>query len=242
MTNESRFGPDWTSLCSHVIRCPASFGSRILKTQPDQKRDGGVAEDESQPADDELAAASKTKQPIQISVDGYRMSKSEHADLGVVLATQDGQLVIQDLSRNSAAGRAGIQPGDKLTRDCWRADLILGPAECEAARLKAPRTSPRGIRTSRSRCCHGTSELGSRLDRMDHATSSHYPQGGRLSRRRLEFGSAMQTDAPLKPHQVGTPLIDLQGRVLGVNIARAGRIKSYTVPIRTIQAQIASFR
>ena len=63
---------------------------------------------------------------------------------------------------------------------------------------------------------------------------SRYPSGGRLSRERTGFGMALQTDVPFHPNQAGTPLVNLKGDVVGVNIARAGRIKSYALPVKVI--------
>ena len=34
----------------------------------------------------------------------------------------------------------------------------------------------------------------------------------------------------INPEQCGGPLIDLEGRVVGLNIARSGRVRSYAIP------------
>ena len=38
----------------------------------------------------------------------------------------------------------------------------------------------------------------------------------------------------LKPNECGGPLVDLDGRVIGLNIARAGRTETYAIPSEVI--------
>lgn len=54
--------------------------------------------------------------------------------------------------------------------------------------------------------------------------------GSKLSDRRFGFDNAFQHDTVLKPEDCGGPLVDLEGRVVGFNIARSGRTESYAVP------------
>lgn len=54
--------------------------------------------------------------------------------------------------------------------------------------------------------------------------------GGALSARRTGFPAIIQHDMILKPVDCGGPLVDLDGNVLGINIARAGRVETWTLP------------
>lgn len=54
--------------------------------------------------------------------------------------------------------------------------------------------------------------------------------GSQLSRRAEGFQLAIQHDSVLQPWQCGGPLLNLEGRAIGLNIARAGRIASYALP------------
>jgi serine protease Do len=51
-----------------------------------------------------------------------------------------------------------------------------------------------------------------------------------LSRRRDAFPAVLQHDTVLKPIQCGGPVVDLTGKVVGVNIARGGRTETYCIP------------
>lgn len=54
--------------------------------------------------------------------------------------------------------------------------------------------------------------------------------GGALSGRRTGFPAVIQHDMVLKPVDCGGPLVDLEGNVIGINIARAGRVETWALP------------
>lgn len=54
--------------------------------------------------------------------------------------------------------------------------------------------------------------------------------GGGLSVRRAGFESVLQHDTVLYPNECGGPVIDLDGKAVGINIARAGRVATYAIP------------
>lgn len=67
--------------------------------------------------------------------------------------------------------------------------------------------------------------------------------GGELSQRADGFQLAIQHDTVLQPWQCGGPVLDLEGKAVGINIARAGRAASYALPaplIRKIQDGFAA--
>jgi serine protease Do len=59
--------------------------------------------------------------------------------------------------------------------------------------------------------------------------------GGDLSKRAEGFQSAIQHDSVLQPWQCGGPLLDLDGKAIGLNIARAGRVASYALPASLVR-------
>ena len=54
--------------------------------------------------------------------------------------------------------------------------------------------------------------------------------GAQLNSRMSDFDLAFQHDTPLWPEQCGGPLVNLEGQVVGFNIARSGRVRSYAIP------------
>ena len=59
--------------------------------------------------------------------------------------------------------------------------------------------------------------------------------GGKLSQRRTGFRRVLQHDTALLPHHCGGPVVDSQGRFVGVNIARAARTTSYLLLADDVQ-------
>jgi serine protease Do len=59
--------------------------------------------------------------------------------------------------------------------------------------------------------------------------------GSALSERRTGFPRFFQTDAVVKPSDCGAPVVDLDGHVLGLMIARAGRTESHVLPGETVR-------
>lgn len=49
------------------------------------------------------------------------------------------------------------------------------------------------------------------------------------------FPLALQHDIPLSPNECGGPLLDLDGRCVGINVSRAGRVKTLAIPTRDLQ-------
>ncbi|MFN0057031.1 MAG: PDZ domain-containing protein [Planctomycetota bacterium] len=80
-----------------------------------------------------------------------------------------------------------------------------------------------------------TTQLGNRTE-----TGTSGRLSGPVSERRSGFPIVLQHDTPLAPDQCGGPLLDLDGRVVGINIARAGRVSSYALPASEVQKELES--
>ncbi|MBI2807229.1 MAG: PDZ domain-containing protein [Planctomycetes bacterium] len=66
--------------------------------------------------------------------------------------------------------------------------------------------------------------------------------GSRLSERRAGFPVILQHDSVLRPNDCGGPLVNLDGKVLGINIARAGRTESYAIPSEAVRPLLAKLK
>lgn len=58
---------------------------------------------------------------------------------------------------------------------------------------------------------------------------------GSISARSTGFARVFQHDTVLSPNQCGGPLVNLDGKAVGINIARAGRVSSYALPADVVQ-------
>ena len=63
---------------------------------------------------------------------------------------------------------------------------------------------------------------------------------GRVSARSTGFSNVFLHDTVLEPQQCGGPLVNLDGKVVGINIARAGRVSSYALPAQTVKPIVDS--
>ncbi len=53
---------------------------------------------------------------------------------------------------------------------------------------------------------------------------------------------ALPHDAFVRPSDCGGPLVDTNGKVVGINIARALRVTSYAIPADTVQEVVRELR
>jgi serine protease Do len=151
--------------------------------------------------------------------------------LGVSLEPADAGVKISQVMNGSAAAKAGIKMNDLVLAVAGKTisdpetlvKTLQGykPGDVVAVRVK------RGDEELDLKA-----ELGKRPPgRVDFQNS----MGGELSKRRTGFPNILQHDSVLKPRDCGGPLVDLDGRVIGMNICRAGRTESYAVPAEVIQ-------
>ena len=77
---------------------------------------------------------------------------------------------------------------------------------------------------------------------MDVADPEMEILSGNVSKRTQDFPAVFQHDTLLEPVDCGGPLVDLEGRVIGINIARAGRTEAYALPADIIQSAIEALK
>lgn len=173
------------------------------------------------------------EEPIAVGVVSVapRNIPRDRGILGINLDdSPDGPRVTQVLPR-SAAAKAGIQVDDIIThlngeRVTSRAMLVdairrLWVGDDVTLRIR------RGDSEQQLSATLGSAN-SERLEFQNHL-------GGPLSNRSSGFPAALQHDSSLRPDQCGSPLVDLSGRVVGINIARAGRVNSYAIPAAIAQ-------
>ena len=63
--------------------------------------------------------------------------------------------------------------------------------------------------------------------------------GSRLSKLRGGYPLALQHDTVLPPTECGSPLVNLEGNVVGLNISRYGRVETYAIPAEVVRSVVA---
>ncbi|MEX0716212.1 MAG: PDZ domain-containing protein [Planctomycetaceae bacterium] len=181
--------------------------------------------------------------PISVGVVsvGRREIKRQPGVLGVTIADEDDGATITRIFSNSGAERAGLKVGDIVVSvdDTMIANSAaltgLIRAQFPGQTLKV--TIRRGEKSEQVRVT-----LGDAMDAFFERGSLQNRMGGDLSTRRYGFPVALQHDTYLKPSECGGPVVDLAGRVVGINIARAGRTESFAIPTSEILPLIEEFK
>jgi serine protease Do len=158
--------------------------------------------------------------------------------IGVELTnTPDGPQIVQVVP-DSPGQLAGLRNND----------LILGVNQKDTssviALVNAIRAAPPGGRVELAvRRGEANLKLNVTLSEQFGPRSSIYNLlRGPVSKRSSGFPSVLQHDTVLKPSECGGPLVNLDGKVVGVNIARAGRAESLAIPAAAIIPLIEQLR
>ena len=175
---------------------------------------------------------------------GPREIPKERGALGVRLDNEAEGVVVSDFSgKDTPAKRAGVRVGDRIT------EVNNEPLEEILDLIKAIQSCSPGDVVVLSIEREGASlTLEVVLDTLaviDDAWKHKEMQenlGAELSLVRSGFTMAMQHDAELRPVDCGGPLLDLAGKPIGLNIARAGRVCSYTLPIDVVKERLEVLR
>ncbi len=175
--------------------------------------------------------------PIAIGVVsvGPREIERRMPALGIVLDNSDQGPRILRVLDDSGAAKAGVKEGD-VVRDLDGKAMDSRETLIEAIRQYSPGdkvrlTIRRGEKTLKIEATLGE------FNSMVHGNREDFQNtlGGQLSQRRAGFPLVLQHDTVLTPSQCGGPIVDLEGRAVGVNIARASRVGSYALPASAIR-------
>jgi serine protease Do len=152
--------------------------------------------------------------------------------LGVGLEEAEGGARVAMVAKGSPAEKAGIKPEDLVTHVAGKRIV-----DTESMINAVGRHKPGEVIEIRLK--RGKQELTvtAKLARRPPMAMGN-PQekmGSQLSERRGGFPSILQHDTVLKPNDCGGPLVDLDGKTVGINIARAGRTETYAIPAAAVR-------
>lgn len=61
---------------------------------------------------------------------------------------------------------------------------------------------------------------------------------GKTSKRRAGFEQVIQHDTALGPQDIGGPLVDIEGRMVGLNISRVDRVTTFALPVAVVETSV----
>jgi serine protease Do len=182
-------------------------------------------------------ATSRTRRRVRpgiISASTRSIGGESQVVLGVVLKLEDEQVIIGKITEDSGANGV-LEEGDLLleaegekvkTRDDLLA-CLKGKAPGDILRVKVRRDEE---------------ELDLEIPLMDrnkvkdfaNPESRNDRMSGPVSKRRTNFERVLQHDTMLSERTVGGPLLDLDGRGVGLNIAYANRSEAFAIPAKDV--------
>jgi serine protease Do len=168
-----------------------------------------------------------------ISTLPHRIAPQQRALIGVSFYRNATRPTIEWVSRGFGAEKAGIKAGDivvavdgrSVTNSDQVRDILLEFRDGQMVRmrfLRAEREFDESIELKTPK--PGQEEYNLFADEQEDDLS------GDVSLRSGGFDQAIEHDTVLEPWQCGGPLVNLDGKVIGLNIARANRVASYALP------------
>jgi serine protease Do len=146
--------------------------------------------------------------------------------LGITLDPEFAGAKVDSVAPGSPAQRAGIKAGDQIL--AIDGGAVKDDKEVMAIVQKHKPGDEIVLKIVRD---EKEQELKAKL--VARPTGFGNPQemmGSKLSERRSGFPVFLQHDGVIKPSDCGAPVVDLEGRAIGINIARAGRTETYVIP------------
>lgn len=232
---------DGRSLIARLVGVIEDWDLAMLKVDADNLTPIDLAADAPR-VGQFIATLGTTRAPLALGVISVppRKITGRSGLLGVRLEPEPAGVGarIADVSRDSGAERAGLMSED----------IIIGIGDDPAtgvddviARLRDH--EPGDVVKLKVR--RGDQELdfqatlGERPSEVSRRSLIQNRMGGELSRRSIGFPLVLQHDTALRPEDVGSPIVTLEGKVVGINIARAGRVESYALPAASLRPLIA---
>jgi serine protease Do len=166
-------------------------------------------------------------------------SPSPRPVLGVRMHQADRGVRVNVVLPGTGAARAGIRQGDVIAKINGQStespetvtDLIrrLQPGDKVTLSVFRDEESLSLIATLGDMTRQGGLEQAELMDSL----------GGPLSRRRAGFPTVIQHDSVIRPRECGGPIVDIDGNVVGVNIARASRVSTLALPVETVRQAVS---
>ena len=151
------------------------------------------------------------------------------------------EVEITEVVKGAAAAKAGLKPkdvlvevaGEKVKNREHLPEILDQYKPGDKITVKVKRKLKEPSEGDDSEVLTFTVTLSPRSD-MSKDDMMNLGGGGGLSGRRTGFPQVIQHDTILLPKDCGGPLVDLDGRVVGLNIARAGRVETWALPAEVI--------
>jgi len=190
-----------------------------------------------------LASVGRGDAPVAVGIVSAKARKIDPPQLvlGVALREHPQGLSVEELIPGLGADRAGVRQGDVLMRVGDKkviavqqvVNRLQSQQEGEEVEIELLRNGK--VERLRVQLSELEPDPTSRTEKMNR-------MGGALSERRQGFERVLQHDAEIRPEHCGGPVVNLKGEVVGINIARAGRVATYALPGSLVKRELELLR
>lgn len=190
------------------------------------------------------AVAPQGSDPVAIgvvSVATRNLQTKGRGFLGVGLDRDEKGLKVREVVKDGAAAQAGVLKddrvlefnGQKAETQITFTKLVSDRKAGEMVKLKLQRGDD--ILEKEIRLGDRPTPTGAGRERREKMSA----MGTTLNQRKSEFPEVLQSDLPLEANQCGGPVTDLDGKVIGLVIARSSRVETMVIPSPTIRKTLA---
>jgi serine protease Do len=154
--------------------------------------------------------------------------------MGVNLANTAKEVRVEEVVKGSGAAKGGIKKGDVIVG-------IEGKEVTDGVSLKKIMQGFKKGTTVEVKVQRGDEvailkiKLGPRPESRNEIQNN---MGSKLSKVKTGFPVILQHDSIIRPDDCGGPLVDLDGKTIGINVCRAGRTESYAIPTEAVMPLI----
>lgn len=233
---------DGRRLEAKLVGVNDDFDLALVKIDADQLPTVSWSETDPPAVGSWLATPGLETVPVSIGVVSVapRPIERRMPALGVIIEEGDKGPLVREVMPRSGAAKAGLKPNDVITQ------LDGKQVESRHGLIQAIRGHRPGD-TVRLQLLRGGQTVNTDVELLDltelaNGETFQEEIGGRLSKRRTGFPLALQHDTVLQPNQCGGPVVDLDGKVVGINIARASRVASYALPASAVKPVLEKLR
>ena len=192
-----------------------------------------------------VATTAPGNQPVAIGVTsaarrvhGRPEPQKARGWLGIELKAGPSGVVVENVVAGSPAAKADVHPGDEIRQ----IDGAVMTSVDQVVATVGARPSGRTIKL----IVHRKDEKVEIVATLAKPQPVRAPQdawgGGPFSERRSGFPQVLPHDTPLRPKDCGGPLVDTEGRAVGINIARALRVTTYALPASIVRETVTALK
>jgi serine protease Do len=240
---------DGRTFDAKVIGVKDDFDLAMLKIDPKGLPAVKLISSKEAPVGNWLASAGTGDDPIAVGVmsvasrnlgrDGPRDTRNpKRGFLGIQMKPAENGVTITDVTRRSPASKAGLKVDDKIV--AVEGELIDSPDAMQQAMSKTKAGDTITLKIMRG---DKEVELKATLEKVPADRADVQNNMGTdvapLSDRRNGFPTFFQHDSLVPAKECGGPVCDLDGHVVGINIARVGRTETYAIPSEVITPLLA---